>query len=297
MIVKEIEKKKKFIFKKDFFVTYSPERIDPANKKFQIKNIPKVIGSNCAKSIEFTNNIYKKIFKKTYLLNNFEEAELSKLIENVFRQVNIGLMNEMAMMCEKLEINIWNTIKASSTKPFGFMPFYPGPGTGGHCIPLDPNYLSWKARSKNFFSKYIDLSNEINQKMPSYVVNRVLKLLNKVNKSVRNSKLLVVGLSYKKNISDYRESPALRIFQELYFMGSDIEFHDDHVKKIKLKKDSQTNHFLSIKLTKEKIKSFDAVIILTDHSYINWKVISKHSKIIFDTRFICKNDNLNVEYL
>ncbi len=133
--------------------------------------------------------------------------------------------------------------------------------------------------------------------MPSYVVNRVLKLLNKVNKSVRNSNLLVVGLSYKKNISDYRESPALRIFQELYFMGSDIEFHDDHVKKIKLKKDSQTNHFLSIKLTKEKIKSFDAVIILTDHSYINWKVISKHSKIIFDTRFICKNDNLNVEYL
>ena len=274
MVVDKIEKEKKFKFKKDFFVVFSPERIDPANRKFKLKNIPKIIGSDCKKSISLANKLYKSIFKKTYILNKFEEAELAKLIENVFRQVNIGLINEMAMMCEKLQINIWNTIEASKTKPFGFMAFYPGPGTGGHCIPLDPTYLSWKAKSKNFFSKYIDLANKTNQEMPLYVVSRVSKLLRKKKINLAKSKLLIVGLSYKKNVSDFRESPALKVFKELSSKAAIVQFQDDHVKNNKLKIKNKLNNFLSIKITKEKIKTFDAVIILTDHSYINWERIS-----------------------
>jgi len=297
MIINEIEKKKEFKFKKDFFVSYSPERIDPANKKFKIKDIPKVIGSECKKSLKLTDDIYNKIFKKTFILHKFEEAELSKLIENVFRQVNIGLMNEMAMMCKKLEINIWNAIKASSTKPFGFMSFYPGPGTGGHCIPLDPNYLSWKARSKNFFSRYIDLSNKLNQEMPEYVIKRAGNLLRKKNKVFSKSRILVIGLSYKKNVPDYRESPSLKIFQKLFSKVKKIKFHDNFVKDIKIKKKNKIKIFRSINLTKKNIGSFDLVIILTAHSYINWTMLTKHSKNIFDTRFVCKNNYSNVEFL
>ncbi len=297
MVVEKIEREKNFKFKKDFFVAFSPERIDPANKKFKLQNIPKVIGSSCSSSIDQTKKIYKRIFKKTFILNRFEEAELSKLIENVFRQVNIGLINEMAMMCEKLQINIWNSIEASSTKPFGFMPFYPGPGTGGHCIPLDPTYLSWKAKSKNFFSKYIDLANKINQEMPLYVVKRISNLLKKNDKKLKKSKLLIIGLSYKKDVSDYRESSALKVFKELYTKGSKVKFHDDHVKKIRIKINNKTNNFTSVKLSLSKIKSFDVIIVLTDHSYINWKMISQNANKIFDTRAICKNSNNNVEYL
>ena len=262
MVVDRIEREKKLKFKKNFFVTYSPERIDPANKKFKIKDIPKIIGSECKKSLKLTDDIYKKIFKKTYILHKFEEAELSKLIENVFRQINIGLMNEMAMMCKKLEINIWNAIKASSTKPFGFMSFYPGPGTGGHCIPLDPNYLSWKARSKNFFSRYIDLSNKLNQEMPNYIIKRAGNLLKKKNEVFNKSRILVIGLSYKKNVSDYRESPSLKIFQKLLSKVKKIEFHDDFVKNIKIKKNNKIKIFKSINLTKKNISSFDLVIVL-----------------------------------
>ena len=297
MVVDRIEREKKLKFKKNFFVSYSPERIDPANKKFKIKDIPKVIGSECKKSLKLTDDIYKKIFKKTYILHKFEEAELSKLIENVFRQINIGLMNEMAMMCKKLEINIWNAIKASSTKPFGFMSFYPGPGTGGHCIPLDPNYLSWKARSKNFFSRYIDLSNKLNQEMPNYIIKRAGNLLKKKNEVFNKSRILVIGLSYKKNVSDYRESPSLKIFQKLLSKVKKIEFHDDFVKNIKIKKNNKIKIFKSINLTKKNISSFDLVIVLTDHSYINWPILTKNSKNIFDTRFVCKNNYSNVEFL
>lgn len=297
MVVDRIEREKKLKFKENFFVTYSPERIDPANKKFKIKDIPKVIGSECKKSLKLTDDIYKKIFKKTYILNKFEEAELSKLIENVFRQINIGLINEMAMMCKKLEINIWNAIKASSTKPFGFMSFYPGPGTGGHCIPLDPNYLSWKARSKNFFSRYIDLSNKLNQEMPNYIIKRAGNLLKKKNEVFNKSRILVIGLSYKKNVSDYRESPSLKIFQKLLSKVKKIEFHDDFVKNIKIKKNNKIKIFKSINLTKKNISSFDLVIVLTDHSYINWPILTKNSKNIFDTRFVCKNNYSNVEFL
>ncbi len=297
MVVDRIEREKKLKFKKNFFVTYSPERIDPANKKFKIKDIPKVIGSECKKSLKLTDDIYKKIFKKTYILHKFEEAELSKLIENVFRQINIGLMNEMAMMCKKLEINIWNAIKASSTKPFGFMSFYPGPGTGGHCIPLDPNYLSWKARSKNFFSRYIDLSNKLNQEMPNYIIKRAGNLLKKKNEVFNKSRILVIGLSYKKNVSDYRESPSLKIFQKLLSKVKKIEFHDDFVKNIKIKKNNKIKIFKSINLTKKNVSSFDLVIVLTDHSYINWPILTKNSKNIFDTRFVCKNNYSNVEFL
>ena len=297
MVVDRIEREKKLKFKKNFFVSYSPERIDPANKKFKIKDIPKIIGSECKKSLKLTDDIYKKIFKKTYILHKFEEAELAKLIENVFRQVNIGLINEMAMMCEKLQINIWNSIKASSTKPFGFMPFFPGPGTGGHCIPLDPTYLSWKAKSKNFFSKYIDLANEINQKMPNYVVQRVEKFLSNQSVNIDNCKLLVIGLSYKKDVSDYRESSALKVFKELYLKGTKVEFHDEHVKNIKFEIKNKFINFSSVELSEKNIALYDAVIVLTDHSYVNWKKISKHAKSIFDTRAVCKNNFQNIEYL
>ncbi len=273
--------KKKYTLSSDFFVSYSPERIDPGNISFNISNTTKVIGSNCKKSLELTSFLYKRIIKNVFLLNSSDEAEMSKLIENVYRQVNIALINELTKMSEKLSINIWNTIKASSTKPYGFTPFFPGPGTGGHCIPLDPMYLFWRAKSKNFHSRFIKTANKVNLSMPNYVVNRCQKIL---PKSKKNIKILIVGVTYKKNIDDYRESPSLKIIDQFLRLNYQVFYHDDYIKSLQIKFKNKKIKFNSIKISKKNLKKFDLCVILTNHSYINWNLIKNYSNKIFDTR-------------
>jgi UDP-N-acetyl-D-glucosamine dehydrogenase len=284
-------KKKGLKLSKNLFVSFSPERIDPANKKYYLNNIPKVIGSKCKTSLYLTNLLYSKICKKTITLNSFAEAEMSKLLENVYRQINIGLINEMAMMCEKLKINIWNVIEASSSKPFGFKAFYPGPGTGGHCIPLDPMYLYWKAKSKNFFSRFIQVANDVNQNMPNYILNRISNNLNKKSIPLKNSKILVIGVSYKKNVSDCRESPSIKIIELLLQKSCIVSYHDNYVRKISVKIENNKNTILyNTNIKNNPLREFDLVVILTDHDYINWKKILKESKLIFDTRNVFKKN-------
>lgn len=279
-IVNKIEQKKKIKFKKDFFVCFSPERINPGKNQNKIFNSTKVIGSPCKISVRKTIFFYKKIFKDLFILKSFEEAELSKLIENTFRQINISFINEMAILCNHLNLNLWNALKAAETKKFGFMKFEPGHGTGGHCIPIDPSYLLWKAKSKNFFSRFIDLSNQINVEMPKYIISRVIQILNNKSKSIKNSKILIIGLAYKKNIDDCRESAAVEIFKNILNLGASVYFNDDHVKKITL----NNKTFKSTDLNKNILKKFDLTIILVDHDYIKWKNIYINSNQIFDTR-------------
>ena len=292
-------KKKGLKLSENLFASFSPERIDPANKKYCLNNIPKVIGSTCKTSLYLTNLLYSKICNKTITLNSFAEAEMSKLLENVYRQINIGLINEIAMMCEKLKINIWNVIEASSSKPFGFKAFYPGPGTGGHCIPLDPMYLYWKAKSKNFFSRFIQVANDVNQNMPNYILNRISNNLNKKSITLRNSKILVIGVSYKKNVADYRESPSIKIIELLLQKNCIVSYHDNYVNKISLKIENNKNIILhSINIKNNSLKEFDLVVVLTNHDYINWKNILQYSKSIFDTRNVFKNNkNDKIELL
>jgi UDP-N-acetyl-D-glucosamine dehydrogenase len=287
-------KKKGLKLSKNLFVSFSPERIDPANKKYYLNNIPKVIGSACKTSLYLTNLLYSKICKKTIKVNSFAEAEMSKLLENVYRQINIGLINEMAMMCEKLKINIWNVIEASSSKPFGFEAFYPGPGTGGHCIPLDPMYLYWKAKSKNFFSRFIQVANDVNQNMPNYILNRISNNLNKKSIPLKNSKILVIGVSYKKNVADYRESPSIKIIELLQQKNCIVSYHDNYVDKISLKFENNKNIIIhNTNIQNNSLKKFDLVVILTDHDYINWKNILQDSRSIFDTRNVFKGNAID----
>lgn len=279
--IEKIFLKKKFKLSSDVFISYSPERIDPGNKYFNISNTTKVIGSNCKKSLYLSRLLYKNIVKEVFVLNSSDEAEMSKLIENVYRQVNIALINELTKMSEKLSINIWNTIKASSTKPYGFSPFFPGPGTGGHCIPLDPMYLFWKAKSKNFHSRFIKTANKVNLSMSNYVVNRCLKILPKNKKKI---KTLIIGVTYKKDIDDYRESPSLKIIKQFLKLNHRVSYHDDFVRHLDIKYNKRKIRLKSIKINKNNIQNYDLCIILTNHSYINWKLIKNFSKKIFDTR-------------
>lgn len=283
--VKKIFEKNNYVLSKDVFISYSPERIDPGNKIFNLSNTTKVIGSDCNKSLFLSKSLYSQIINKIFTLNSFDEAEMSKLIENVYRQVNIALINELAKMSEKLSINIWNTIKASSTKPYGFSTFFPGPGTGGHCIPLDPMYLFWRAKSKNFHSRFIKTANEINLGMPDYVVNRVLKIL---PKKFNNTKILIIGIAYKKDIGDYREAPSLKIFEKLLSFGFKVSYHDNYINELNIKYKKKIKKFKSKKINKSILENSDLIIVLTNHSYINWKIIKKYSKKIFDTRNVFK---------
>jgi UDP-N-acetyl-D-glucosamine dehydrogenase len=283
--VKKIFENNNYVLSKDVFISYSPERIDPGNKIFNLSNTTKVIGSDCNKSLFLSKSLYSQIIKKIFTLNSFDEAEMSKLIENVYRQVNIALINELAKMSEKLSINIWNTIKASSTKPYGFSTFFPGPGTGGHCIPLDPMYLFWRAKSKNFHSRFIKTANEINLGMPDYVVNRVLKIL---PKKINNIKILIIGIAYKKDIGDYREAPSLKIFEKLLCFGFKVSYHDSYINELNIKYKKKIKKFKSKKINKSNLENSDLIIVLANHSYINWKIIKKYSKKIFDTRNVFK---------
>ncbi len=265
---------------KDFFLAFSPERVDPGNEVFLIKNTPKVVGGVTAKCTKLAALVYKAIIEKVHEVSSPTVAETSKLLENIFRSVNIGLVNEMALLCNRMNINVWEVIEAAKTKPFGFMPFYPGPGLGGHCIPLDPFYLSWKARTYDFNARFIELAGEINGNMPYYVIDRIFEILNSINKTIKKAKVLILGLAYKNDINDMRESPSLDIFKLLVNKGAVVEYFDPYIPSVEI----YEKKYKSIKGDYKKFKKYDIVVILTAHSTFDYKEIVKNSKCIYDTR-------------
>jgi UDP-N-acetyl-D-glucosamine dehydrogenase len=272
--------KKNLIESKDYFVCYSPEREDPGNKKYKTKQIPKVMGGSSKLSLSLGYSLYKQIFKKVVKVSSLEIAEATKIYENVFRSINIALVNELKFAFQKLKIDIWEVIKASSTKPFGFMPFYPGPGLGGHCIPIDPIYLSWKCSKHGFDCKFIKLAEKINSEIPYKIINKVNLLFKKQS----NKKILIIGLAYKKNIDDYRESPSLKIFSNLINLYK-VNYHDKYIKFIGNNRHYKLlNGTKSVSLNKSKLRSYDLVILLTDHDYLDYNFILKNSRLIIDTR-------------
>ena len=271
---------------KDFFIAYSPEREDPNNKEYSIATTPKVIGADNPKSLELANAIYSSIVNKTVLVSGTKVAEATKLTENVFRAVNIALVNELKVIYEKMGIDIWEVIEACSTKPFGFMPFYPGPGLGGHCIPIDPFYLTWKAREHGITTRFIELAGEINTLMPDYVIQKIIFALNREGKSLKNSRILLLGLAYKKNVDDTRESVTFKIMELLEEKGAVTDYNDPYIPIIKsTRKYKKFTGKKSIPL--KKINAYDCVVILTDHTFYDFKAIEEHSSIIVDTRNAC----------
>ncbi len=277
-IVKPILEKSKLKAGKDFFLAYSPEREDPGNKEFSVSAIPKVMGGLTDDCLQLTSDLYKNIVSETVEVNSLETAEATKLMENIFRAVNIAMVNELKLVLSRMGINIWEVIDAAKTKPFGFMPFYPGPGMGGHCIPIDPFYLSWKAKEYNIEAKFIELAGEINRKMTEHITHRIGRALNDDKKSIRGSKILIVGVAYKKDIDDIRESPALRIRDLLKYKGAKINYHDPYVENV--------GSLKSLDLTKNTIEEQDAIVIITDHTSIDYSSLGKYAKLIVDTRNI-----------
>lgn len=270
-----------FIVGQDVFVAFSPERIDPGNDKYAVYNTPKVVGGITPACTEIVTAYYQTIVEKVVKVSSPTAAEMVKLLENTFRAVNIGLVNEMALMCDKLNLDVWEIIEAAKSKPFGFMPFYPGPGLGGHCIPVDPHYLSWKLKALNYNARFIELASEINTHMPFYVVDKVAEALNNVVKPIRSSRIGVLGVAYKRDIDDVRESPALDIIHLLHEKGAEVEWNDPHVPSIRLEND-EVSH--STPFSTEWLQSLDCLVIVTDHSAYDWKTIVKHSPLIVDTR-------------
>ncbi|HOX54697.1 MAG TPA: nucleotide sugar dehydrogenase [Candidatus Omnitrophota bacterium] len=270
---------------KDFYLAFSPERIDPGNKLFPLNKIPKVIGGINSDSSKLAQLLYRKIVKHAVIVSSPRAAETVKLIENTFRIVNIGLINEMAMMANKLKMNIWEIIDAAKTKPFGFMPFYPGPGVGGHCIPKDPLYLYWKAKKFGFDSRFIKLASQLNSSMPAYIVNRLKDMLKDRKNPVNKSKVLVLGATYKRDVKDLRKSPSLDVIELLLQDKIKVSYFDPYIPYLKFGK----INLKSIKLSKDTIKKFDCVVLATDHKCINYREIIKHANLIFDTRGVLKN--------
>ena len=269
----------------DFFLAFSPERVDPGNKEYTIKNTPKVVGGITSKCGKITSVFFKQIVKEVMLVASTQEAEMTKLLENIFRSVNIALVNELALMCDKLGIDIWNVIEAASTKPFGFMPFYPGPGLGGHCLPIDPVYLSWKARTHGFYSKFIELAEEVNRNMPYYVVRKIADALNSHRKCINGSRILVLGVAYKQDVGDARESPASDIIELLNRQGAVIIYNDPYVPQLEI---GQRN-WKSVSLDEEVLSRADCVVITTAHSCYNYDWIVENAKLIIDTRNALKS--------
>ncbi|WP_438764068.1 nucleotide sugar dehydrogenase [Enterococcus sp. AZ137] len=279
-----------YILDKNLLVAYSPERVDPGNLKFQINNTPKIVGGISQKSTYIVKMIYNTIIEDVILVSTPEVAEMSKLLENTFRSVNIAFVNEMMKLSESLNIDIWETLDASGTKPFGFMKFLPGPGIGGHCIPLDPMYLYWKGKINNNFSKFIELSHQINCKMPEYVVDNIIKFLNINKKSINGSKILLVGMSYKENISDLRESPSIDIYELLKKYNANVDYCDPLISEFN---DSHNNTIRSISLNYDLFNHYDIVVLLSVHEIFDKKLIIKNSNYILDTKNSMKEFNNN----
>jgi UDP-N-acetyl-D-glucosamine dehydrogenase len=270
---------------KDFFLAFSPERVDPGNRTFTTRNIPKVIGGMTPRCTEIANLLYQQFLDCTVPVSSPESAEMVKLLENTFRSVNIALANEMARMCRKFDINVWEVIEAAKTKPFGFMPFYPGPGLGGHCIPVDPYYLTWKARLNGFEPRLIEIAGIINNQMPGFTISRITDALNQNKKSLNGSRILALGVSYKSDVSDTRESPALEVVKELMEKGATVSYSDPYVPRI----ETGGEVLVGVSLTAQLLRSMDCVAILTDHSAFDYSMIVAESSLILDCRNALKD--------
>ena len=270
---------------KDFYVAFSPERVDPGNSQFQTNNIPKVVGGVSAMSTEMAAALYQTIVERVHKVSSARVAETAKLLENTFRSVNIALVNEMAQLCYHLGIDSWEVIQAAATKPFGFMAFYPGPGIGGHCIPLDPHYLSWKARLHGFEARFISLAEEVNSRMPRHVVQLVQDGLNEQGKALKGSRVFVLGVAYKRDINDVRESPALGIVDQLLHKGAEVSYHDPFIPEMNL---DGKGTLASVELADETLQSCDCAVIVTDHSKVDYSRVLKLAPLIVDTRNVTR---------
>ena len=280
-----------FTVGEDIFVAFSPERVDPGNPDYNTRNTPKVVGGITPVCTELATALYASCIEKIVAVSSTETAELVKLLENTFRSVNIAMVNEMAIVCDKLGVDVWEVIEAAATKPFGFMKFTPGPGIGGHCIPLDPHYLAWKMRTLNYRTRFIELAGEVNTAMPAFVVEKVSHALNAVRKPVNGSSILILGVAYKRDIDDVRESPALDVIKLLEAQGADVSYHDPFVPSLRGESDGHAGpahdgksvrH--SVKLSPESLSAADVVVIVTDHRNVDYQMVVDHADVVVDAR-------------
>ena len=269
----------------DFFLAFSPERIDPGNKQYTIANTPKVVSGVTVTCSELAQALYGTIAERVVPVSSTRCAELVKLLENTFRYTNLAMVNELALMCERLGVDVWEVINAAATKPFGFMPFFPGPGLGGHCIPVDPLYLSWKLKTLNYTARFIELASQINASMPGHVVRKIADALNESSKSVKNSKVLILGVAYKKDVADTRESPALEIMKLLIEKGAAVSYADPYVPTLEV----EEQMYRSLRLESAILEEFDCAVIVADHSCLDYDMIVRHCKIVVDTRNATRN--------
>ncbi|MDD5438645.1 MAG: nucleotide sugar dehydrogenase, partial [Candidatus Omnitrophica bacterium] len=277
----------------DFYLAFSPERVDPGNELYKTENTPKVIGGMSRKSGDISKLLYDQVIEEVIEVSSANAAEMVKLLENTFRIVNIALVNEIAVLCENFKLDIWEIINAAKTKPYGFMPFYPGPGVGGHCIPVDPLYLSWKAREHGFETKFIDLASNINEGMPHYVVRRLEKLLAARKKTLNSARILVLGVAYKKDVKDLRESPSLEMLTILKKRGADVRYYDPLFPYLKI----DTIDLACIKPTAAVLGTFDCGLLLTDHTDFDYKALAKGLRLIFDTRNIFQKKGIQKRHI
>jgi UDP-N-acetyl-D-glucosamine dehydrogenase len=266
----------------DFYLAFSPERIDPGSKNWTVENTPKVVGGVTPSCLDTAVTLYGQIIDRVVPVSSPATAEMTKLLENTFRAVNIALVNEVALMCDKLGLDVWEVIEAAATKPYGFMKFTPGPGVGGHCIPLDPHYLSWKLKTLHYNARFIQLAGEINSEMPYYWVEKVQDALNEVGKAVKNSRVLVLGIAYKKDIDDTRESPALDIIELLRQKGADVQYHDPFIPHFS----HNGSEMHCVPDLEAAVAAADCVLIITDHSHYDWAAIKRTAPLIVDTRHV-----------
>ncbi len=277
----------------EIFLVYSPEREDPANSQFTTQTIPKVCGGHSLACLEVGVALYSSIIDTVVPVSSTKVAEMTKLLENIHRAVNIGLVNEMKIVADKMDIDIYEVIRAAATKPFGFTPYYPGPGLGGHCIPIDPFYLTWKAREYDVSTRFIELAGEVNTQMPKWVISKVMNALNEKGKALKNSKILILGVAYKKNVDDTRESPAFKLIELLLAKGALVDYSDPHVPILKKHVHGQT-HFQSIDLTAQTLARYDCLLLVTHHDKFDYLFIQKYADIIIDTRGVYQQDLSNV---
>lgn len=279
---------------KDFFLAFSPERVDPGNKRFSTKNTSKVVGGVTPICLEIAYTLYAQTIVNVVPVSSPAAAELTKVFENTYRAINIAMVNELMLLCDRMGIDIWEVVEAAGTKPFGIQTFYPGPGVGGHCIPIDPFYLTWKAREYDFHTRFIELAGEINVEVSYYVINKVARALNNENKSLKDAKVLILGVAYKKDIDDVRESPALKIIELLRKQGANVSYHDPYISVIEPHGGSSV-HLDSVELTDDALAAADCVLILTDHSVIDYDHVVEKAKLVVDTRNATKNVEQNRE--
>jgi UDP-N-acetyl-D-glucosamine dehydrogenase len=266
----------------DFFLAFSPERVDPGNPQWGTRNTPRVVGGVTPACTRVVTALYRPAIETLVPVSSPEAAELVKLLENTFRSVNIGLVNEMAIVCDKLGVDVWEVIEAAATKPFGFMKFTPGPGLGGHCIPIDPHYLAWKMRALNYKTRFIEVAGEVNAEMPEFWVSKVVEALNNQARAVRGARVLVVGVAYKRDIDDMRESPAIDIIRLLQRLGAEVRYHDPHVPAIT----EDAVQLRSVPLDAEQVRGADCVVIVTDHSGLDYAMVGREARAVVDTRHV-----------